>query len=294
MQKIIPFIWFEDQAREAGDYYVSIFPNSRIISTSVLTGTPSGDTDIVSLSLNGLEFQFMSAGKLADRNPSFSYMVACKTSEEVDRLWFALIKGAEVLMPLDVYPFSKKYGWLKDKFGVSWQIMHDGGMDVQRITPSLLFVGRVCGRAEEAMNLYCSIFNGEILPGSISRYGENQTPDKAGTLNYARFQMAGQEFVVMDSAQNHKFEFNEMQSFVARSVSQEEMDNVWDKLSYVPSAEQCGWLKDKFGLSWQMTTYSMEEMITTGTPAQIERIVQAFLPMKRLDINKIEQAFNGG
>ncbi len=293
MQQIIPFIWFEDQAQKAAAWYVTIFPNSHIISEITLPGTPSGDAYIATLTLNGTEFQFMSGGKLADRNPSFSYMVACKTAEEVDKLWASLADGADVLMPLDTYPFSKRYGWLKDKFGVSWQIMHDGGMDVQRITPSLLFVGDACGKAEEAMKLYCSLFGGDVMPGHISRYGANQAPDKEGTLNYARFKIGDQEFVVMDSAADHKFKFNEMQSLVARSKDQAEMDHFWDALTYVPEAEQCGWLKDKFGVSWQMVSYDMEKMMTTATPEQLARIVQAFLPMKRLDIKKIEQAFEG-
>ncbi len=293
MQKIIPFIWFEDQAKEVASWYISIFPNSHIISETVLPGTPSGDAYFVTLSLNGTEFQLSSTGPLFDRNPSFSYMVACQTVEEVEKIWNELSAGATVMMPLEKYPFSEKYGWLKDKYGVSWQVMHDGGMEVQRITPCLMFVGDVYGRAEEAMNLYCSVFNGKVLPGHISRYTADQAPDIEGKINYARFEMYGQEFVIMESALEHDFKFNEMQSLVVRSENQAEMDKVWDALSYHKEAEQCGWLKDKYGVSWQMVTYRMEEMMTTGTKEQLQRVVQAFLPMKRLNIAEIEKAFDG-
>lgn len=294
MQKIIPFIWFENQAKEVAERYVSIFPNSRIISETVLPGTPSGDAYFVTLSLNGTEFQFSSTGPLADRNPSFSYMVACKSVEEVEKFWNELSSGADILMPLDAYPFSKKYGWLKDKYGVSWQIMHDdGGEVIQTITPCLMFTGVSYGKAEEAMNLYCSLFNGKVLPGHISRYTNDQAPEVEGSIQYARFEIGGQEFVVMESALEHGFHFNEMQSLVVRSEDQKEMDRVWDALSADPQAEQCGWLKDAYGISWQMVTYRMEEMMTTGTKQQLERIVQAFLPMKRLDVAVIEKAFRG-
>lgn len=293
MQKIIPFIWFENQAREAVDLYVSVFPNSKIISSTVLPDTPSGDAEVISFVLNGTEFQCMNAGALKDRNPSFSYMVTCKTEQEVEMLWNALLEGAETMMSLDTYPFSKKYGWLKDRYGVSWQIMHDGGVEVQRITPCLLFVGDVCGKAEEAMRMYCDIFGGVLLPDHISRYTADQAPDVEGTLNYARFQINGQEFVFMDSAHNHKFRFNEMQSFAVRCADQTEMDTIWEKLSFVPESEQCGWLQDRFGVSWQMTTYRMEEMMTQGTREQLARVTQAFLPMKKLDLEVIEKAFRG-
>ena len=294
MQKLIPFIWFEDQASKAADFYVSIFPDSKIISKAVLPNTPSGDTEIISLNLSGTEFQFMSAGNLADRNPSFSYMVICKTADEVENLWNLLLDGATIMMPLDTYPFSQKYGWLKDKYGVSWQIMYDGGMmNIQKITPCFLFVGDVYGKAEEAMNFYCSIFGGSSLPGHLSRYTADQAPDIEGKLNYARFQINGQEFVIMESAHGHKFGFNEMQSIVVRCNDQKEMDAIWEKLSFYPDSEQCGWLKDKYGISWQMSTARMEEMMTQGTPEQLDRIVKAFLPMKKLDLEIIERAFKG-
>lgn len=292
MQKIIPFIWFEDQAQDAAAWYVSLFPQSRILSSTTLPGTPSGDTQIVTMSLWGTEFQCMSAGQHSLRNPSFSYMVACSTEAEVEELWGALSVGAEILLPLEEYPFSRRYGWLKDKYGVSWQIMHDGGMPVQRIAPCLLFVGDVCGRAEAAMTKYCSLFPGSaLLPGHLSRYGDDQPPNVAGTLDYARFTLTGLEVVVMDSALDHKFAFNEMQSLVVRCTDQAEMDFLWEKLSHVPAAEQCGWLKDEFGVSWQMSSAKIEEYMNHGTREQIERMVQAFLPMKKLDMAKIEEAY---
>lgn len=298
MQKVFPFIWFETQALEAAKWYIQIFPESKLISNVKLPGTPSGEANALTLSLWGREIQFISAGKFFERNPSFSYMVACKTVEEVNVFWKKLSEGAEVMMALDEYPFSKRYGWLKDKYGVSWQIMHDAGRAVQRITPSLMFTQDLAGKAEAAMNYYCETFKASgkkagVIDGHVARYGAGQAPDKEGTLSYARFQLDGNEFVVMDSAQKHAFKFNEMQTLVVNCKDQKEIDYFWKKLSHVPEAEQCGWVKDQFGVSWQVVPEVMEEMMVKSTPEQMKRVVQAFLPMKKFDLKKLEEAYKG-
>ena len=295
MQKIIPFIWFETQALEAAQWYLKIFPESKIISNVKLPETPSGEANAIVLKLWGLEIQFLSAGKFFERNPSFSYIVACSTIEEVDNFWNRLSIGAEVLMPLGEYPFSKRYGWLKDKFGVSWQIMFDTRR-VQRITPSLMFTQEFAGKAEAAMNYYCEMFKAHgkksgILEGHFARWGANQPPEKEGTISYARFHLDGNELVVMDSANKHEFKFNEMQTLVLRCEDQKEIDYFWKKISFVPEAEQCGWAKDQFGVSWQVVPRVLEEMMAKSKPAQMKRVVEAFLPMKKFDLKKLEEAF---
>ncbi len=296
-QKIIPHIWFETEAMEAANFYVDIFENSQIYGNTVLNDTPSetdgGQANIINLNLSGSDFQFISAGPLFDRNPSFSYMVSCSYVEEVDRIWSSLVEGAEVLMPLDKYDFSEKFGWLNDKFGVSWQIMHDGSMQIQKITPSLLFTGQVAGKAEEAAKFYTSIFDdSKILEDQIMRYGPNETPEIEGNLAYCRVQLCGREFVLGDSSNNHKFEFNEMNSLIIYCKTQKEIDYYWEKLSKVPEAQQCGWVKDQFGISWQIVPTVMEEMMKKGTKQQIDRVTQAFLQMKKFDIETLEKAFN--
>jgi predicted 3-demethylubiquinone-9 3-methyltransferase (glyoxalase superfamily) len=295
MQKVVPFIWFEDQAKKAADWYVSIFPNSKIIGEVVLPNTPSGDTLVVYLELNKSEFQFMNGGKMYERNPSISYMVACKTKSEVDEIWYKLSIDSEIIMPLDSYPFSGRFGWLNDRFGVSWQILLDEGEDkIQEITPCLLFVGKVLSKAEEAMNMYCSVIKDSyLIPNHLYRYGKDEAPEIEGTIMYSRFKLSNSEFVIGDSAQPHEFQFNEMQSLVIRCTDQAEMDKVWEQLSYFPESEQCGWIKDKFGISWQIVTYGMEEMMLNATREQLDRVVEAFLPMKKLDIKKIQNAYEG-
>lgn len=293
MQKIVPHIWFEKEASEAARWYVSVFKGSKILFDKNLPGAPSGTANVLGLELMGQEFQFLSAGPLFDRNPSFSYMVSVSSVQEVDELWKKLSPGSTALMPLDRYSFCERYGWMRDKFGVSWQIMHDGGQKVQAITPSLLFTGKVAGKAEEAMKLYLAQLGGALIPGHLARYEPGQEPNKAGWLMYARFKLGQQEFVVMDSADPHAFTFNEMQSLMLYVKTQAELDRYSNALSAVPEAEQCGWIKDKFGISWQIVPGSMDEMMKTATPEQAARLVEAFLPMKRFNIAALERAFHG-
>jgi predicted 3-demethylubiquinone-9 3-methyltransferase (glyoxalase superfamily) len=153
MQKIVPHLWYEKEAKEAAEFYVSVFPDSKITNVTTLHDTPSGDTDIVSFELFGQPFQAISAGPLFKFNESISFMVHCETQEEID--------------------------------------------------------------------------------------------------------------------------------------------GYWEKLSAVPESEQCGWLKDKYGLSWQIVPSRMDEMLQNGTPEQVGRVTQAFLPMKKLDIAALERAYAG-
>ena len=97
----------------------------------------------------------------------------------------------------------------------------------------------------------------------------------------------------MDSARDHGFSFNEAISFMVGCDNQEEIDYYWDRLSAVPEAEQCGWLKDKFGVSWQVVPSVLDQMLTKGTPEQIARVTQAFLPMKKFDLAELEKAYEG-
>jgi predicted 3-demethylubiquinone-9 3-methyltransferase (glyoxalase superfamily) len=197
-------------------------------------------------------------------------------------------------MPLDKYPFSERYGWIRDQYGLSWQLIlsNPAGGERPAIVPSLLFVGAVAGQAEEAVNFYLSVFRNSKR-GIVARYGKGQEPDKDGTIMFSDFMLGDQWFAAMDSALEHEFAFNEAISFLVPCETQEEIDYYWEKLSAVPEAEQCGWLKDQYGLSWQVWPTAMGEMMTKGTPEQIARVTEAFLPMKKFDIAVLNRAYVG-
>ena len=293
MQKITPHLWFDKQALEAAEFYVAAFPGSQIKSRVTLDGTPSGPVDIVNFELLGLEFQAISAGPEFQFNPSVSFLVLCNTPAQVDALWERLSAGGMALMELGAYPFSERFGWLQDRYGLSWQLFYSGAPDAKPgITPVLMFVGEVCGRAEEAIRFWTSIFPGsQIL--STQYYGEGEEPERAGTLRQATFSLAGQEFRAMDSAHDHRFAFNEAISFIIDCENQGEVDRYWDRLSAVPEAEQCGWLKDRFGFSWQVIPTGIEEMFQGDDRERIDRVTQVMLQMKKLDLGKLKEAYLG-
>ncbi len=299
--KITPHLWFDKEAKEAAEFYASVFPNSKVTNFITLRNTPSGDADLVSFELSEQPFMAISAGPLFKFNPSISFILNFDPSRDknarknLDAMWEKMSQGGTALMPLDKYPFSERYGWIQDKYGLTWQLIlsNPDGEERPFIVPSLLFVKAVCGKAEEASNFYLSIFQ-DTKRGNIIRYPKGMEPEKEGTIMFSDFMINSQWVAAMDSARDHKFTFNEAISFLIPCDTQEEIDYFWGKLSADPKAEQCGWLKDKYGLSWQVWPAAMGEMMQNGTRGQIDRITQAFLPMKKYDIAKLKQVYEQG
>jgi predicted 3-demethylubiquinone-9 3-methyltransferase (glyoxalase superfamily) len=291
MQKITAHLWFDKEAKEAAQLYTSVFERSKIKRTTQLQSTPSGSVDVVVVELAGQEFTLLSAGPPFKFTPAISFLVACTTPDEVESLWQKLIPGGSALMELGSYPFSERYGWLQDRFGLSWQIMLVKDRRItQKITPMLMFVGKVAGKAEDAIRFYVSVF-GNAAIGETLRYEVGEGPDARGTIKFAAFTLENVEFAAMDSAHDHKFTFNEAISLMVHCDTQAEIDDYWKKLSAVPSSEQCGWLKDKFGVSWQIVPRVMDEIMATKDKARLARVTEAFLKMKKLDIAALERAY---
>jgi predicted 3-demethylubiquinone-9 3-methyltransferase (glyoxalase superfamily) len=243
----------------------------------------------VPFEIMGQNFIALNGGPLFKLNPSISFFVNCKSENEVQTLWDKLSDGGKVLMELAAYPFSEKYGWIEDKYGVSWQLIKPQGEIVQRIVPSLLFVQNVCGKAEEAINFYSSIFSDSKTVG-VFRNGANQEPDKEGTVAYASFSLSGQSFAAMDSAHSHNFSFNEAISFMVNCESQTEVDYFWDRLTEGGEGSQCGWLKDKYGVSWQVTPTVLGELMSNPDPKKSKKVMEAMLKMRKLDIETLRLA----
>jgi predicted 3-demethylubiquinone-9 3-methyltransferase (glyoxalase superfamily) len=298
MKKIIPHLWFDKEAKESAEFYVSIFPDSKIKNHNVIKGTPSGDCDIMSFDLGGVPFMSISAGPYFKINPSVSFMVNFDPSkdssakENLTKTWEKLVEGGKEMMPLQEYPFSKWYGFCEDKYGVSWQLILSNPDGELRpfIMPSLLFVGGSYGKAEEAVDYYLSVFKDSKL-GQRVKYETDQGPNKAGTVMFSGFKLWDTWFTAMDGGGEHKFAFNEGISFIVNCENQTELDYFWEKLSHVPEVEQCGWCKDKFGVSWQIIPKRMNEMMSSGTPEQNKKVTEAFLKMKKFDIAKLEEAY---
>ncbi len=286
MKKITPFLWFDGNAEEAMNFYVSIFKNSRVLS---VTPGPNGTFTTATFQLDGQEFMALNADRQFTFTPAVSFFVNCETPQQVDALWEKLSTGGMALMELDKYPFSEKFGWVQDKFGLSWQLNLAGRP--RKITPFLMFVGKQHGQAEAAMKFYTSLFkNSSII--QIDRYGKGEE-EPEGTVKHATFSLNGQEFMAIDSNREHPFTFTEAISLFVNCETQAEVDELWDKLSADGEKSRCGWLKDKFGVSWQIIPTVLGELMGDPDPEKAGRVMQAMLQMNKIDIAGLKKAYAG-
>ncbi len=275
---IYPCLWFDGKAKETAEFYCTVFPDTLITTENPL---------VVTFESAGQKFMLLNGGPHFKLNPSVSFFVVCETIAEVDKAWESLQEGGSVLMPLDKYEWSERYGWVQDKFGVNWQLSFGKKEDVgQKFTPTLMFTNSLAGKAEQAVQFYTSVFDNSSIRGILKYLAGDQ--DIEGNVKHAQFSLNNQVFMAMDSSWPHEFGFNEAVSFVVGCENQEEIDYYWEKLSAVPEAEQCGWLKDQFGVSWQIIPAILEKLMSD--PSRSERVVNAFLQMKKFDIEKLLKA----
>jgi predicted 3-demethylubiquinone-9 3-methyltransferase (glyoxalase superfamily) len=300
-RRITPSLWFDRQAEEAANLYVSTFKNSRVRSVTRASkagfethGIPEGTVMTLEFEIEGQRFIGINGGPLFKFTPAISFLVSCETKQTVDDIWKRLSEGGKALMELGAYPFSERYGWIQDRYGLSWQIMFSGERRVdQKITPTLMFVGENCGKAETAIRFYTSVFKKAAI-GPVMRYGKGQEPNREGTLQHAAFTLEDQAFAAMDSALEHNFTFNEAISLMVECQTQREIDYYWEKLTGEGGQESmCGWLKDKFGVSWQVNPTVLGAMLQDLDPAKVERVTNAFLKMKKFDIAALKRAYKG-
>ncbi len=149
-----------------------------------------------------------------------------------------------------------------------------------------LVTNAMAGKAEQAVQFYTSVFANSSVRG-ILKYTANDQ-DIEGNVKHAQFSLGNQVFMAMDSSWPHEFSFNEAISLVVDCETQQEIDYYWGKLSAVPEAEQCGWLKDQFGVSWQIVPVILGELMSDLSRS--ERVINAFMQMKKFDIEKLKNA----
>jgi predicted 3-demethylubiquinone-9 3-methyltransferase (glyoxalase superfamily) len=277
--QIYPCIWFDNNGNEAANFYCKVFANSAITAENNIVTT---------FQLNGQKFMALTAGPMFKPNPSISFFALFDTKKELDDAWQKVSEGGFAMMPLDKYPWSEKYGWIQDRFGVSWQFMlSKPGVLEQKFTPALMFTKSMAGRAEEAMHFYTSLFPGSVIE-DISRY-EKGEPDVEGTVKHGRFVINNQLFIAMDSSMPHTFNFNEGVSLVVDCDTQDEIDFFWNKLTADGGQESmCGWLKDKYGVSWQIVPTVLGKLMSD--PERAPKVTAAFMQMKKFDIETLLNA----
>ncbi len=276
LQSIGTCLWFDGKAKEAALYYKEVFGDVEIISENPMA---------VVYQIFGRRFMNLNGGPGFNINPSISFFISMENEAKTQSLWEKLTVDGKILMPLNKYPWSDKYGWCADKYGVNWQLML-GHKSKSKLMPNMLFTGQQNGKANEAIHYYTNLFKGATVI-NIDTYKKGE-PDTEGNIKYAQFELNELSFGAMDSSAPHQFSFNEAVSFIITVDTQEEIDYYWNYLIQNGAPGKCGWLKDKFGISWQVVPTCLGKFMTN--PATAPKAAYAFLQMSKFIIADLEKA----
>lgn len=278
-QKIYPMIWSNNNAAEMANWYLSVFQNARILSSNDWVN---------SMEIEWFQLAILNGGPEFAVNPSISFFVTYDNKDTITQLWDKLIDGGMALMPLQSYPRSEHYGWVQDRYWVNRQLFLKDPKN-QIINPSLMFTGRNNGKAQEAIDFYTWLFKNSSF--EFADHYKEGDGDTAGHIKYASFTLDWVHFTAMDSWYDHKFQFTEWISLVVDCDGQEEVDYLWNNLTANGGEEsQCGWLKDKYWVSWQITPHQLIEAIFKAeTPEKWQYAMNQMMKMKKIVIEDLYQ-----
>ena len=280
-QVITPAIWCDGTADEAAQFYTDVFRDASIAEQ--VPGLAA------TVSIHGFKLSLINGGNQYAPNPSISCILNFDPllfgGEEqarayLDELYERLSTGG-VLMELGEYPFSPRYAWVRDRFGMTWQLMltDPDGDPRPFVIPSFMFGGTNHAHAEEATDAWIALFD-NARRGALYRYKEGGPLD-AGTVMFTDFTLRGTWMAATDSGTFHDFTFTPGVSIIVSCRDQEEIDRYWAGLSAVPEAERCGWCVDRWGVSWQIVPHNIAELMTDA--ATRDKI----LHMGKIDLTKL-------
>ena len=293
MKNIQSFIWFNNEAEDAAALYTSTFKNSGNVNSNwakTLSTMPStnGKPMGVTIEINGHQFVLFNGGPAFHLTASISFSVYCTSESEIDSIWKKLSDGGNVRMELQKYPFSEKYGWAEDKFGVNWQLSLS--KEARPVTPSFLFSGAQQGNAEKAVNFWTKQLPNSSV-GFAAKYEKGH--EFEGQIMFSTFTLNGQSFNAMDAGRPMDIPFTEGISMFVNCDDQQEVDCFWNGLSEGGRTDQCGWLKDPFGVSWQIIPTALGRLMGDKDREKAGRVFQAMMKMTKLDVAKLEEAYAG-
>jgi predicted 3-demethylubiquinone-9 3-methyltransferase (glyoxalase superfamily) len=277
IKPIYPCLWFDSNAKDAADYYISIFENAKILSHN---------PTVTSFEISGTKFMALNGGPTYQVNSAVSYFVYCEKEEEIDRLYTKLSAGGSVLMELGKYNWAEKYAWVIDKFGVNWQLDFHGINSAQKVVPCLLFVNEKKYKVKAAINKYTALFENSSILVESPYIPSPEIPDNA--VLFAQMKLNGFIMNAMSSPLPQKYDFTPGNSFVIECDTQEEIDLMWGELGMGGKYNMCGWLDDKYGVSWQVVSSILPKLMSD--PERGPRVIQAFLKMQKFDIAALENA----
>lgn len=283
---IFPCLWFDGNGKEAADFYCALFG-----------GTISADTPVVlNIELFGQKLMFLNGGPQFEKNASVSFTILCETEDELQKYWTQLSENGKVLTELSEDLQSKKNGWVRDQFGVSWQLNLSGNQEGQKIIPTLMFAHHNNGKAKQARDFYTSVFPNSSIGGVLNQStgGGNQNAEVGGNLQHADFKIDYYSMICMEYSHEYQFDFNEGISMVVMTDDQIETDHLWNSLiQNGGKPSMCGWLKDQFGLSWQIVPKRLLELMNDfDQPQKAQKVVEAMMEMQKIVIADLEHAYN--
>lgn len=260
-QFVTPAIRCNGDADEAARFYADVFREG-----SVVEQVPGYAATV---SIHGFRISLINGGAQNAPNPSISCILnfdpllfggEAQARAYLDELYEQLSTGG-VLMELGEYPFSPRYAWVRDRFGMTWQLMltDPAGEPRPFILPSFIFGGTNHANAEEATEAWITLFD-DARRGALRRYGEGG-PMEAGAVMFTDFTLRGTWMAAMDSGAFHDFTFTPGVSMIVSCQDQEEIDLYWAGLSAVPEAEHCGWCVDRWGVSWQVVPHNIAKLM---------------------------------
>jgi predicted 3-demethylubiquinone-9 3-methyltransferase (glyoxalase superfamily) len=287
MRKVNPCLWFNNNGEEAAKFYTSLFKNSKVgkVAHYGEAGAKAAGQKInaamtIEFAVEGMKILGLNGGSHFQPSPSLSFFVWCESEKEIEDLWKSLSQGGTARMKLDKYPWAEKYAWTSDKYGVEWQLMLKSHS--QKIAPSFLFTDELFGRGEEAVKFYTSLFKNSKI--------DLMARDEASkSIMHCVFSLDGQDFVLMEGQGKHGHQFTNAFSLVVNCDTQDEIDSYWSKLSEGGSTSQCGWLKDKFGVSWQIVPSQLGQWVQD--PKKSDAVMSALVQMSKLDLNALKRAY---
>lgn len=276
---IYPCLTLRGKIAEASDFYIQTFGNGKVAQTSPF---------VIQIELSGQKIMLLNDGPTSSPNPSISFMVMCENEAETEKYWNELVTGGKVLMPLDSYTWSPKYGWIEDKYGISWQLYTGDKADtIQKFCPTLMFTGDRSGKATAAIHYYTKLFPNSNVQGILNYSKEDG--ESEGFVKHAQFKINDFVMMAMDSSADHRFGFNDAISVVVECENQAEIDKYWNNLTSNGGYEvACGWLTDQYGISWQIIPKGLGKLISD--PVRGQRAMNALMQMKKLVIADLENA----
>ncbi|CRH17276.1 VOC family protein [Carnobacterium maltaromaticum] len=285
--KFAPCLWVDNQVEEMTELYTKVFENGKPLKTLYFLEDAHGKIgDILtqSVQLANQEFILLNGGPEFKATPSISYMVTCTSETQLQVLWQELSEGGKLLMNLAIYPGVGQFGWLEDRFGISWQFSLDQSSSSQKITPCFMFSGEQYGNASRAVAEWIEVFqSGEIL----EHYSNEDL-----TTKLAKFTLHQQEFMAMDSAVDHDFTFSLANSFYVYCENQKEIDRLWTAITSKGTEMPCGWMGDRFGVAWQTVTRDMDTMLDRKNLTKALAVTQAVYGMMKIDSEELRRIYN--